>query len=107
VTINSVVFSDTTAALLVVDNGYFATAAGTYTLPASPAQGEMVIIFCDTTGAVALTANTGQVIRLGASVTASAGNITSTARGDTVTVRFRTSGSIWAVVSAIGNWTIN
>lgn len=106
-TINSVVFTDTTAATLAVDNGYFATAAGTYTLPAAPAQGELVCIFCDTTGAVAVTANTGQVIRLGSSVTATAGNLTSNARGDTLTLRFRTSGSVWAVVSVIGNWTVN
>jgi len=105
-TINGPVFSDTTAATLVSDNGYFATAAGTYTLPAAPAQGEMIIIACDTTGAVAVTANSGQVIRLGSSVSSTAGTLTSTARGDSLTLRYRSSGAVWISVSSIGNWTV-
>lgn len=105
-TINSVVFTDTTAATLAVDNGYFATAAGAYTLPAAPAQGEQVIIFCDTTGAVAVTANTGQVIRIGSSVSSTAGTLTSTARGDALTLRYRTSGAVWATIASMGNWTV-
>jgi len=40
-TINSVVFTDTTATTLAVDNGYFATAAGTYNMPATASQGEI------------------------------------------------------------------
>lgn len=107
ITINSVVFTDTTAAVLAVDNGYFATAAGTYTLPAAPAQGEEVIVFCDTAGAVAVTANTGHKIRLGSSITGNAGSLTSTAIGDTVTLRFRTSGATWMTVCSIGNWTVS
>jgi hypothetical protein len=106
-TINGVVFTDTTAATLVADNGYYATAAGTYTLPAAPAQGELIIIACDTTGAVAVTANSGQTIRIGSSITATAGNLTSTARGDSLTLRYRTSGTVWITVSSMGNWTIN
>ena len=106
-TINSVVFTDTTAATLAVDNGYFATAAGTYTLPAAPAQGEEVIVFCDTAGAVAVTANTGHKIRIGSSITGNAGSLTSTAIGDTVTLRFRTSGATWMTVSSLGNWTVS
>ena len=105
-TINSVVFTDTTAATLASDNGYFATAAGTYTLPAAPAQGETVIIFCDTAGAVAVTANTGQVIRIGNQVSSTAGSLTSTARGDALTLRYRSSGSVWATISSMGNWTV-
>jgi len=105
-TINCPSFTDTTAATLTSDNGYFATAAGTYTLPASPAQGELVMIACDTTGAVAVTANTGQVIRLGSSVSSTAGSLTSTARGDALILRYRSSGSVWMAFSSIGNWTV-
>lgn len=106
ITINSVVFTDVTAQLLVVDNGYFATAAGAYTLPAVPAQGEEVIVFCDTAGAVAVTANTGQKIRIGSSISSIAGTLTSTAIGDCLTLRYRTTGTTWMAVSSMGNWTV-
>jgi hypothetical protein len=106
-TINNVVFTDTTAATLAVNNGYFATAAGAYLLPAAPTQGQLVIIASDTTGAVAVTANTGQIIRLGSSITAIAGNLTSTARGDSLTLRYRATGTVWMSVSSTGNWTVN
>ncbi len=105
-TVNSVVFTDTTAATLVRDNGYFATAAGTYTLPAAPAQGEVVVICCDTTGAVAVTANLGQVIRIGAAVSASGGTATSTARGDCLTLRYRASGQVFIAESSMGTWLL-
>lgn len=104
-TINSVVFTDTTAATLVVDNGYFATAAGTYVLPAAPAQGEIVIIVCDTAGAVVVDAPGTQLIRLGNSVTSAGGTMTSTAIGDSLTLRYRTSNTTWHAVSSTGNWT--
>jgi len=106
VTINSVVFTDTTATTLSSDNGYFATDAGTYTLPASPAQGELVVINCDTTGAVAVTANTGQIIRLGNVVSSTAGTATSSARGDSLTLRYRASGAVWFATSSIGVWVL-
>lgn len=105
-TINSVVFTDTTAATLEVDNGYFATAAGTYVLPGSPAQGELVIIVCDTAGAVVVDAPGTQLIRLGSSVTSAGGTLTSTAIGDSLTLRYRTSNTTWHAVSSVGNWTV-
>lgn len=106
-TINGPAFTDTTATTLVSNNGYFATAAGTYTLPASPAQGDLIMIAADTTGAVAVTANTGQIIRLGSQVTSTAGSLTSTARGDSLILRYRTTGAVWMVFSSVGNWTYN
>ncbi len=105
-TVNSVVFTDTTATTLVVDNGYFATAAGTYVLPASPAQGEMIIIVADTAGAVVVDAPGTQLIRLGSSVTSAGGTLTSTAIGDNLTLRYRSSNTTWHAVSAVGNWTV-
>lgn len=106
-TVNSVVFTDTTAATLAVDNGYFATAAGTYSLPATAAQGEMIIVVCDTSGAVVIDAPTSNFIRLGNQLTASSGNITSSAIGDSVTLRYRLSTLTWHAVSSTGNWTVN
>lgn len=95
-----------TSITLATNTGYFVTAATTQTLPASPSQGDLVIIDCDTASAVVVTANTGQLIRLGSSVSSSGGTATSTARGDCLTLRYRASGATWQVVSSMGNWTI-
>jgi hypothetical protein len=106
-TINSVVFTDTTATTFSVDNGYFCTAAGTYNLPASAAQGELIIIVCDTAGAVVIDAPASNFIRLGNGITSSGGTLTSTAIGDSLTLRYRASTLTWHAVSATGNWTIS
>ncbi len=103
-TINSVVFTDTTATTLAVDNGYFATAAGTYDLPATAAQGEILVVVCDTAGAVVLDAPANNFIRIGAVITSSGGTMTSTAIGDSVTLRYRLSSLTWEAVSVIGTW---
>lgn len=105
VTINSVVFTDTTATTLAVDTGYFATAAGTYNLPATAAQGEVLIVVCDTSGAVVLDAPALNFIRIGNQITSSGGTMTSTATGDSVTLRYRLSSLTWEAVSVVGNWT--
>lgn len=96
--------SGTTAAS---NTNYFCTAALTLTLPASPSQGETIMVNCDTAGAVVVAANTGQTIRLGASISASAGNLTSTSIGDALTLVYRTTGTTWHVQNAVGTWTIN
>lgn len=106
VTVNSVVFTDTAAATLLVDNGYFATAAGTYPLPATATQGEMIIVVCDTAGAVVLDAPALNFIRLGSLITASGGTITSTSIGDSVTLRYRLSTLTWEATSIIGTWVV-
>jgi hypothetical protein len=104
-TINSVVFTDQGSSTTVAsDNGYFVTGNFAMTLPAAPSQGEMVIIYADTTSTVTITANAGQVIRLGTNVTAAAGSITSGARGDSLTLRYRSSGTEWNGVDATGGW---
>lgn len=105
-TINSTVFTDTAAATLAVDNGYFATAAGTYPLPATALQGELLTVICDTSGAVVLDAPALNFIRLGNQISSSGGTITSTAIGDSVTLRYRASSLTWEATSIIGNWTI-
>jgi len=106
VTINSVVFTNTTATTLAVDNGYFATAAGSYPLPASAAQGEILIVVCDTAGAVVLDAPALNFIRVGSAITSSGGTATSNAIGDSLTLRYRLSSLTWEAVSVVGTWTL-
>lgn len=105
-TINSVVFTDTTAATLAVDNGYNATAAGTYNMPATALQGEMIIVFCDTTGAVVLDCPALNFIRVGELITSSGGTMTSTKQGDSLTLRYRLSSLTWEAVSVVGTWLV-
>jgi hypothetical protein len=105
VTINSVVFTDTAATTLAVDNGYFATAAGTYALPATALQGELIIVICDTAGAVVLDAPALNFIRIGSSISSSGGTATSNAIGDSLTLRYRLSSLTWEATSVIGTWT--
>lgn len=105
-TVNSVVFTDTTAITLVVDNGYFATAAGTYPLPATAAQGELIIVVCDTTGAVVIDAPALNFIRIGSLITSSGGTCTSTLQGDSLTLRYRLATLTWESISVIGTWLV-
>jgi len=104
--INSVIFTDTTAATLAVDNGYNATAAGTYPMPATAAQGELIIVFCDTAGAVVLDCPALNFIRIGSLVTSSGGTATSTSVGDSLTLRYRLSSLTWEATSVIGTWLV-
>lgn len=104
-TINSVPFTDITAQTLVVDNGYFATAAGTYPMPATAAQGEIIIVICDTSGVVVLDCPALNFIRIGNTITSSGGTISSTAQGDSVTLRYRASTLTWEATSSTGSWS--
>lgn len=104
--VNSVIFTDTTAATLAVDNGYFATAAGTYPMPATAAQGEEIIVVCDTAGAVVLDCPALNFIRIGNAITSSGGTVTSTAIGDSLTLRYRLSTLTWYAAGVQGNWII-
>lgn len=106
-TINSVVFTDQGGSTSVTsDSGSFATAAITLTLPASPAQGELVQVVCTSASALVVDAPSTHLIRLGSSVTSAGGTVTSTAIGDSLTLRYRTSDTTWYATSIVGNWTI-
>ncbi len=105
-TINSVVFTDTTATTLAVDNGYNATAAGTYNMPATALQGELIIVFCDTSGAVVLDCPASNFIRIGNLITSSGGTCTSTLQGDSLTLRYRLSTLTWEATAVIGTWLV-
>ena len=95
-----------TGITLAINRGYFVTAATTQTLPAAPSQGDTVKIICDTTGAVVVTANTGQTIRLGNTASSSAGTFTSTARGDALELIYRAATTQWLALNSVGNWAI-
>lgn len=102
-----VVWSDAGASGSVASgSGSFATASITLTLPASPAQGDICAFIADTSGVVTVQAAAGQVIRLGNVASAAAGSAASTARGDSIVLIYRTSGSSWIADSSMGNWSI-
>jgi hypothetical protein len=88
------------------NNGYFVTGTATATLPASPSQGNTIHFSVDTTQILTITANTGQVIRIGSAVSASAGTAANNARGDSVTLVYRSSDAAWIASSVIGTWTV-
>jgi hypothetical protein len=87
-------------------NGYFVTANATATLPAAPAQGNMISFSVDAAATLTVQANTGQVIRIGAAVSASAGTAANNARGDSLTIVYRSSDAAWIASSVIGTWTV-
>jgi hypothetical protein len=90
----------------VAGNGYFVTATATATLPASPSQGDMISFILDTANVLTVQANTGQVIRIGAAVSASAGTAASTAIGNSVTLIYRASDTAWIAREVIGIFTV-
>lgn len=87
-------------------NGYFVTALATATLPASPSQGDTIIINMDTSSNVTIQANTGQVISIGANVSTSAGTATGSVIGNSVTLVYRASDTTWRAISVIGSWLL-
>jgi len=104
---NSPIFTDVSGVVAAsTNNGYYATAATTITLDVAAVQGDLFIIYADTAAAVVVTANAGQTIRVAAAISAVAGTATSTAIGDSLTLRFRAATSCWECVSVVGNWVV-
>lgn len=89
-----------------ISNGYFITGASTPTLPASPSEGDTVAFVVDNASTCTITGNTGQKIRLGAALSAAAGTCANNARGDTIELVYRSTGTTWFATSSIGTWTI-
>lgn len=89
------------------NNGYFVTAVATATLPASPSQGDIIRFVIDTTSTVTIQANTGQAIRLGAAISASAGTAATNAQQSTLDLVYGSSTTTWyACGGVIGTWTL-
>jgi hypothetical protein len=93
---------------VAVNNGYFVTATSTASLPPAPAQGNFAEFAVDSSsGILTIQANTGQKIRIGTIVSASAGTCASNFNGDSIKLVFRASDSTWfAVGDPKGTWTI-
>lgn len=83
----------------VVDN----VALTTVTLPATAAQGSIVILQGKGAGGWVLTANTGQTIKLGSSTTSSAGSLASTNLYDCIEVVCITANTTWAARSSVSS----
>jgi|SRR6185436_385342 len=91
-----------------LNTGEFVTAAVTRTLPASAglADGDLFIYSCTTAGALVIQAVGAQKIRIGTLLSSAAGTATSTAIGDSVTLRFDATQGFFMAVSVIGTWLI-
>ena len=89
-----------------VQNGYFVTANSTGTMPAAPSQGDVIAFTVDNATAICtVQANTGQILRQGIAVSASAGTAASSKNGDSITFVYRASDTAWIASSVIGTWT--
>ena len=89
-----------------VNNGYFLTAASTPTLPASPTAGDVCEFVVIAAATMTITANTGQVIRLGSTASAAAGTCVSATIGNTIRLVYRATGTTWWADAAVGSWNI-
>lgn len=91
-----------------LNTGEFVTAAVTRTLPASAglADGDLFIYVCTTANALVIQSVTAQKIRIGSLISAAAGTATSTAIGDSVTLRFNATDGFFYAVSVIGTWLV-
>lgn len=90
-----------------VSNGYFITNTATATLPSSPANGSYIAFIVDTSAILTIQANTGQFLRMGSTLSISAGTAVNEFRGDSIELVYRTGSTSWIVLGAPqGNWAI-
>ena len=107
VTVNNLIFTDRGSSIAVFTNtGSFSTAAITLTLPATVSQGDMVSFIASTSDTLILQLPGAQVANVGNVATSAGGTITSTAKGDSLTLRYQTSSNDWFCVSQIGIWVL-
>ncbi len=108
-TIKSPPFSQIgTSGTSVLNTGEFVTAAVTRTLPVSAgmADGDLFIYSCTTAGVLVIQAVGAQKIRIGNQLSSAAGTLTSTAIGDSLTLRFDATQGFFMTVASMGNWTV-
>lgn len=97
-----------TVGTLSVENGYLFTGASTATLPASPVYGNTLVLICDTSSSVVISANTGQKIRIGATINSStAGTATNTAYGNSMVLTYNSTNTSWIAYGVQGNWALS
>lgn len=91
-----------------LNTGEFVTAAITRTLPASAglADGDLFIYVCTTAGALVIQSVSAQKIRIGSLISSAAGTATSTAVGDSLTLRFNATDGFFYAVSVVGTWIL-
>lgn len=109
-TVKSPPYADASASATSAKNsGEFVTGAFTRTLPASAGlvDGDLIEFVAISAGALVIQSVGAQKIRLGSAITGVAGSLTSTAIGDSVSLRFRATDGFWYATSAIGNWTVS
>lgn len=99
-----------TATTAIINNMYICNHATTrvvVTLPATAVIGSKIKICGKGAAGWQVTAPTSATIRFGNCVTATAGNIQSTNPYDTIELVCSTANTVWSVLSAVGNITIN
>jgi hypothetical protein len=109
-TVQSPPYTDQAGSTTVtLNSGSFATAAITLTLPASAGllDGDLFEFVCTTANALIIQSVGAQKIRLGSAITGAAGSLTSTAIGDSVSLRFRAADGFFYATSSMGNWTVS
>jgi len=108
-TIKSPPYADASAsATSVLNSGEFVTGAFTRTLPASAglADGDLFEYICTSASALVIQSVGAQQIRLGSLITSAGGTCTSTAIGDSVTLRFRSADGFFYATSIVGTWVM-
>lgn len=97
-----------TSATSSLNTGEFVTAAVTRTLPASAglADGDLFMFVCTTSSALVIQSVSAQKIRIGSLISSAAGTATSTAIGDSLTLRFNATDGFFYAVSVVGTWLI-
>lgn len=91
----------------LINNGYFITTTASTTLPGTPSEGDTIKFIVDTTNLLTVTANTGQKIRIGTTLSAAAGTAVNTQQGDSVTLVYKSTNTTWIADSANGGWNVN
>lgn len=104
---SSVTWTDQASSTTVTSgSGSFCTGTATLTLPASPSQGDVCSFAVDTTSILTIKGNTGQLIRTANNISASAGTLVNTLRGDAVSMVYRSTGTTWICTSMLGQWSL-
>lgn len=99
--------NESSAFTAAVYNGYFVTGTTTATLPTGTVSGQTIYFVAASASVLTIQAAGGQTIRLGADVSAANGTAASSAKGDSITLVYDTTGTSWYAIYAVGNaWTI-